>query len=254
MRDPDTNPNKFDGTSVPPAPKSVIEVPFTKKRPILTREEEKELVHRAQAGCDESRNKLIAAHYLFVVKMARRYMMKGTPLPELIQEGIMGLIEGIERFSTEPGTRLLTYACWPIKRYIINSLERSSIFFARKRKYISLDIEVKNTGRPPVVSLDAHHDDGEESLSLGQTLEDPRQRPPVNIVGDDDTLEKVVRIMQTMRPRDRRVLMMRFGLNNYKPHTYDQIAKKLKVSQQRVLQVYARGMRALRANMQRDDM
>lgn len=232
---------------------SNLKLPFEGERPKLTLKQEQKLIRKAQKGDVDARNQLLRAHYLFVVKMARRYIGMGAPLPDLINEGILGLVEAINRADNSVGTRLLTFAHWPIRRYILEALDDRSLF-RNVRPNSSLEGKSARDHRPPILSLDQHDPDSAgEDQTLGQVTEDRDCLPADEVLAEDDLMDRVSDICKLLRARDRRILQMRFGLTGKKAMTYREIGVKLKISQQRVIQIYNRAMKFVRRHISEDN-
>ena len=245
--------------------------------PLLTREEERELARRKDAGDETARQRLIESNLRLVMSVARNYARADVPLLDLIQEGNLGLMRAVEKFDYKLGYKLSTYATWWIRQAITRALVdqgrtiRLPLHVAdevrrllRTRRQLAqklnreptlseLAAEAKQAESrvqelleliETPVSLETPVGDG-ESL-FGDLLEDARASAPLELTADRARAKELVEALGTLEPRLRRVVTLRFGLEGGKPYTLDEIGADVGVTRERVRQLETRALRQLR--------
>lgn len=220
---------------------------MTKKQHI-TRERERELTIKAQAGDIEARNELVMAHYAFVVWMAGRYSNIGANTEEMVQNGLLGLMEAIMRSDVNRGTRLLTIAYWPIRRGILSAIADASLYthdnaFKRPIRY-SLDGAVPQEMRK-MVSLDQVLSE-EEMQTLGATIMDDKAIDPAEAAEESEVVDLAQRAMRKLKTRSRQIVHMRLGKGKKPGMSFCTIAEHFNISTERCRRIYLRAIRDIR--------
>ena len=236
---------------------------------LLTANEEKELAYDIEKGNTASRDRMVRANLRLVVNIARSYTGKGLPLPDLIEEGNLGLLRAVEGFDPEMNTRFSTYASYwikqSIKRALVNSAKTIRIpaymvelLSKWRRATAKLQDEFDRT--PTAVEV-AHElelplkklkivkkaiqlynstpqsDHSEKGWSLGELVADTRTKSPDEILMDNDNLEHVYKMLEKMDQREATILRMRFGLDDADPRTLKEIGEVLGLTRERVRQI-----------------
>ena len=246
--------------------------------PALSREEEGALARRFREGDEEARRRLTEANLRLVVQIARRYMNRGLPLPDLIEEGNLGLLHAIEKFEPDRGTRFSTYGTWWIRQAIVRAL-------ANQARTIRLPVHVElmlgryakeqqrltqTLGRAPQpeeiaaalgttvdqvreleeirqqpVSLDAPV--GEDEGKLGDMVADVTADPSAVLGSLLRERADLASVLDDLAVNERTVLRRRFGLDGDPPETLEQVGQRLSLSRERIRQIEGAGLRKLRA-------
>jgi len=254
--------------------------------PLLTREEEKELAAKVARGNEKARRHLIKANLRLVVKIAKKYEHLGLPLLDLIEEGNLGLIKGVERYDLSRGTKLSTYAAWWIKQSIMRALAnqgkliRVPVYMLEKVNAFRKGVEKlsQKLGRTPrkeeivkelgmsakeidylsgVVKIPSSLDakiDSEGVSELADIIQDPAVIPPDQELSLSDLKEDLLKLLQILTPRERKILQMRFGLKHGESRTLEHIGKEFGISRERVRQIINKVIAKLRDSIRERNM
>lgn len=251
--------------------------------PLLTAQQEKDLSRRAHKGDGEARKQLIEANLRFVVKMAIPYASQGMSLEDLIQEGNLGLLEGIERFDPEKGFRLTTYVSWWIRLAIQRAIEQkgqavrvpaNKIEQIKKIRAFRMSFELKEGKSPRVadiarsmklkvkaveelLNLDATYfsiDQAPEddSPSLLQVLRDETTEHPEQEIAQTEMKTQLRKAMRVLSKKERTVLSHRFGLTGEQSAlSLRQIGRLIGLSAEGVRRIEEQALQKLRRPMVR---
>jgi len=249
-----------------------------RKNPLLTLEQEQELAKRIALGDEEARARMIEANLRLVIVIAKRYINRGLPFPDIIAEGNLGLIRAVEKFQLQRGFRFSTYAWWWIRQ----SIERA---IANQVRIIRLPVHVSEVvnkytravrkmsqqlGREPgtqeiatemrisvhkvravsqlvrdCCSLDTRIGDQEEE-TLKDVLSDDKAPSSVNSFEDDCRQKHISEWISHLPAVERKVIELRYGLNREDPHTLMSIGKQFKLTRERVRQIEKQAINKLK--------
>lgn len=248
------------------------------RTPLLTPAQEIVLAKRIERGDAKAREEMVNANVRLVASIARRYMGRGLPLEDLMQEGLIGLLKAVEKFNYRRGYRFSTYATHWIRQAISRALAnqaRSIRLPAHVVDAINRVMRIRNEltqtlGRPPTrqeiateagisekklgqllrssvqtVSLESPTGESGEAM-LGDLIRANEETSPNELVFRHLVRDELEHALSTLTPREREVLILRFGLNGEEPHTLEETGRRLHITRERARQIEMKAMEKLR--------
>lgn len=254
---------------------------------LLTAKEEIDLGRLVQKGDQPARQRMIESNLRLVVKISRRYMNRGLPMLDLIEEGNLGLIRAVEKFDPEKGFRFSTYATWWIRQTIeraimnqtrtirlpIHIIKEMNIYLKKARELSQqLDREAsaedvaEATGKPVEVieKMFRMHAENTSSLDVSvskdsdqqilDTVVDQDAKEPTDILQSEEVRENLVEWLELLSDKQREVISRRFGVRGYHASTLEQVANEMGVTRERVRQIQMNALKSLRSILENEGM
>ena len=242
--------------------------------PLLTAEEEYSLAMKKQEGDEYAKQRLIEANLRLVVSIAKRYTGRGMSFLDLVQEGNLGLIKGVEKFDPEKGFKLSTYATWWIRQSVTRALADQArtirvpvhmVETINKMSKMQRKLTLELGYEPSVKELDMTEEKVQEIMQIARepaSLETPIGEEDdsnlgdfvadANVLSPEGNVESVMlrehidSLLDDLKERERQVIVLRFGLEDGHPRTLEEVGREFNVTRERIRQIEAKALRKLR--------
>ncbi len=263
------------GESLDPIKKYLKEIGKTS---LLTFEEEVNLAKKYEKGDQKAKERLIKANLRLVVSIAKKYLGRRLSFLDLIQEGNKGLIRGVEKYDWRRGFKFSTYATWWIRQAItraiadqsrtiripVHMVDQINRFYKTQRRLtqkLGREPKVKEIAREMQIGIDEVENlmkisqqpkslstpiGDDKETTLEQFIADQNQPTLYDKVSKELLKDALNKVLETLSPRERKVLIMRFGLEDSKPKTLEEVGKEFKVTRERIRQIEAKAIRKLK--------
>jgi len=253
---------------------------------LLTPEEEKEIGTAVVAGDQDARDRMIRCNLRLVVSIAKGYMRRGLSLPDLIEEGNLGLLRAVQGFRPSEGFRFSTYATWWIRQAIRRALTNTvktiripayMVEMIARLKHVSAKLQADLKRQPSVEevadamdmprekismikrairagSTQASGEDAEEAnWVIGDLVRDEKTKPPDEELFDAYERELIQNLLDAIDQREATILRLRYGLEDGEPMTLQDIGERLGITRERVRQIEKAALRKLNAELTKDE-
>jgi RNA polymerase primary sigma factor len=263
------------GESLDPIKKYLKEIG---KTPLLKFEQEIDLAKRYEKGDEIAKEKLIKSNLRLVVSIAKKYLGRRLSFLDLIQEGNKGLIRGVEKYDWRRGYKFSTYATWWIRQAItraiadqsrtiripVHMVDHINKFYKVQRRLtqkLGREPSVKETAKEMQMSVEEIENlmkisqqpkslstpvGDDKEATLEQFVSDQNQPTLYDRVSRELLKDALGKVLETLSPRERKVLVMRFGLDDGKPKTLEEVGREFKVTRERIRQIEAKAIRKLK--------